>query len=741
MLGPKNDLHRTFVAAQWEAKEEFWRTAQELEDEGDNDASMAVQRPDGWQSVDFPSGRHYEGDVVSGKLHGQGTLSHAVTGEVYQGAFCEGKRHGRGVQKCGDASRTDSAAGRRGCVTYEGEWWQGQRHGHGCLTLENGDVYEGSFEHDRISGSGKYRHADGRVYVGEFNDGVKHGRGTLTQLSGDAYTGAFVRGRMTGEGTARYATGRTFAGVWLDGKKVHGTMTFPDGKSYVGAFQSDKPHGQGELKKADGDVYSGAFVAGQFCGQGVMQYGPGKKTVRYFGGWRDGLYHGKGTVALANGRTVEANWSGGKMVGAAVGSGNDGPSGSNPSSPAVPASVDLSSSGVAATAAAPAAGSDWSPSASGPADSPPLTDSPPPSPPPPLRGGSDERASPVGAAVATTEGGLLAAPPAAGAARPTRARLGLAPNDDDQKRGGGSATHSTTIVRNEVMAEDDRHPSASDDLPPAVVAPAATATPGSAMPSPATSPRTVAAAATPLSTSTGGGSGRGAPLDQQQIPCTSNRIGDDACDYSKGVMVQSPRGPRSAAPAALALGKHELDGVFDSDDDDNNNDGGCGGVSSPSFLGRSGSGGGSAPSYTSGLSGAEQARLLSVQFGWLEKFALGRSLFGLGNWKKRFCVLDSEGVFRYFSNSEARSPKHEIWVSRPNVRMVTNPTARCHKEAHCGGRDFLVIFHEASCERRLLLRASCPEDHAKWVVALSKLIAVVNHPRDLNPAAPATDGV
>ena len=47
-----------------------------------------------------------------------------------------------------------------------------QRYGQGVMKYSNGDVYEGVFEYDLCSKSGKMTYKDGSVYEGNWDNGL-----------------------------------------------------------------------------------------------------------------------------------------------------------------------------------------------------------------------------------------------------------------------------------------------------------------------------------------------------------------------------------------------------------------------------------------------------------------------------------------------------------------------------------------------------------------------------------------
>ena len=82
-----------------------------------------------------PNGNVYVGEIVSGKPHGQGTLT-SPNGYKYEGEWKDGKPNGQGTETFPDGSK------------YVMEWKNGKHHGQG-----------------------KYFFPDGRIGIGEFREG------------------------------------------------------------------------------------------------------------------------------------------------------------------------------------------------------------------------------------------------------------------------------------------------------------------------------------------------------------------------------------------------------------------------------------------------------------------------------------------------------------------------------------------------------------------------------------------
>ena len=118
--------------------------------------------------VRFSDGSVYKGQMIDGKISGEGSFNNPHTGELREGVFKDGVLHGRG--KFVTCKRE----------VYEGEFFEGELHGMGRFKDKNGDIYEGEFRHGHKSGRGKMVYANGDVYEGYFHDDLRHGHGCMT---------------------------------------------------------------------------------------------------------------------------------------------------------------------------------------------------------------------------------------------------------------------------------------------------------------------------------------------------------------------------------------------------------------------------------------------------------------------------------------------------------------------------------------------------------------------------------
>lgn len=188
-----------------------------------------------------------------------------------------------------------------------------------------------------------YQFADGRVYVGEFKHYTREGRGALRTKTGDIWVGTFVNNLLHGSGSIKYSEAsavhskptataknagggntapgkmKKFEGIFRYGKRVEGRLTYTDGKIYDGQWdpETEKPHGKGSCRLRCGDIYVGEWRKGKMHGRGRITYTGANEGKYYDGDWLDDKPHGRGTMLMPTGVMVECLWDQGKQVQAA----------------------------------------------------------------------------------------------------------------------------------------------------------------------------------------------------------------------------------------------------------------------------------------------------------------------------------------------------------------------------------------------------------------------------------------
>ena len=246
----------------------------------------------------LPDGGRYRGEVVDGRLQGEGRLDYA-NGAYYQGQFKDGLFEGPGTWQ--------GAGGER----YTGQFHLGLFHGQGELVYADGTRYQGGFKQGRMHGEGHLQQG-GVSYRGEFRDDRYHGLGTLEWPDGSRYQGRFVRGEPEGEGLRSNAEGQ-FSGTFKNGMlQGEGSYQGEDGERYSGGFRNDQFHGKGRYQSGEGEVWSGHFANGELTGKGEYRGSDGRHYQGDFRRWR---FHGQGKLNLADGSVYQGQFANGQYAG------------------------------------------------------------------------------------------------------------------------------------------------------------------------------------------------------------------------------------------------------------------------------------------------------------------------------------------------------------------------------------------------------------------------------------------
>ncbi|WP_043308391.1 C13 family peptidase [Pseudomonas sp. ML96] len=246
----------------------------------------------------LPDGGRYRGEVVDGRLQGEGRIDYA-NGMYYQGQFKDGQFEGPGEWH-GPSGES-----------YKGTFHLGLFDGQGALVYSDGTRYQGGFKQNRMHGEG-YLQQGTMSYRGEFRDDRYHGLGTLEWPDGSRYQGRFVRGEPEGEGLRSNAEGQ-FSGTFKKGMlQGEGSYKGEDGESYTGGFRNDMFHGKGRFQNGDGEVWSGNFVNGALTGKGEFRGTDGRHYEGNFRYWR---FHGQGKLSLADGSVYQGHFADGRYAG------------------------------------------------------------------------------------------------------------------------------------------------------------------------------------------------------------------------------------------------------------------------------------------------------------------------------------------------------------------------------------------------------------------------------------------
>ncbi len=182
----------------------------------------------------------------------------------------------------------------QGVGKYEGDLKDGKRHGKGTLTFKDGGKYVGDWKNGKFQGKGTLTLPEGVKYFGE-----------LEFPEGGEYVGQFKDGKMDGKGTLTFMDDSEYLEWHGGGKKdsyptdnVQETETFGDGGKYVGEWKNGEFHGKGTLTFPDGRKYVGKFDGGFEEGDGTLSFPDGDK---YVGQFHRGVEHVQGTLTFTSG--------------------------------------------------------------------------------------------------------------------------------------------------------------------------------------------------------------------------------------------------------------------------------------------------------------------------------------------------------------------------------------------------------------------------------------------------------
>lgn len=233
---------------------------------------FTVTRPklcNGNHRAEYPNGDIFEGDMLDGKRHGNGTYNLANQ-ERYEGKFA-----------------FDEFSG-------DGKYYS--VHGNG---LE--EVYQGQFKHNLRNGEGVFQYHDGAKYTGGWRDGARDGQGKMVWKDGSVYTGGFQNDGRHGQGKiVNERSGYTYEGDFQDdARSGKGKLELANGNgSYEGEFLLDKPHGFGVFKDAK-ETYEGEFAGGLRQGHGILVDLASNES--YTGSFETGSRHGEGVLSTGDG--------------------------------------------------------------------------------------------------------------------------------------------------------------------------------------------------------------------------------------------------------------------------------------------------------------------------------------------------------------------------------------------------------------------------------------------------------
>ena len=113
--------------------------------------------------------------------------------------------------------------------------------------------------------SGEFIFPNQDRYKGEYainENGLieRQGKGTHTTNDGIVYTGFWNKDKMNGQGRITFPSGATYEGEFLNNRyHGNGSYTWPNGCTYKGSFEDSKLQGEGSFCDTHDQIWSGTF--------------------------------------------------------------------------------------------------------------------------------------------------------------------------------------------------------------------------------------------------------------------------------------------------------------------------------------------------------------------------------------------------------------------------------------------------------------------------------------------------
>ena len=183
----------------------------------------------------------------------------------------------------------------------------------GTYYYNDGSIYKGFFENDKINGRGRLLLINKYVYEGDFIDELFNGFGKIYSLNNLKYEGNWKDNLQEGYGIEHYPDGSFYSGMFKKGKKHgKGKFVFKNGETYEGDFDNEEMTGWGLYKRTDGRIYYGMVKNHFIEGIGVFIW---KDNKKYIGEYKNELKDGFGIFYTNDGRSYSGFWKEGKQDG------------------------------------------------------------------------------------------------------------------------------------------------------------------------------------------------------------------------------------------------------------------------------------------------------------------------------------------------------------------------------------------------------------------------------------------
>jgi len=186
----------------------------------------------------------------------------------------------------------------------------------GTYYYNDGSIYKGFFENDKINGRGRLILINKYIYEGDFVDELFNGFGKIYSLNNLKYEGNWKNNLQEGYGIEHYPDGSYYSGTFKKGKKHgKGKFVFKNGDIYEGDFDNEEMTGWGLYKRVDGRIYYGMVKNHFIDGIGIFIW---KDNKKYIGEYKNELKDGFGIFYTNDGRNLAGFWKGGKQDGYGV---------------------------------------------------------------------------------------------------------------------------------------------------------------------------------------------------------------------------------------------------------------------------------------------------------------------------------------------------------------------------------------------------------------------------------------
>lgn len=189
----------------------------------------------------------------------------------------------------------------RGSITYEGDLLNGQYHGNGTLYVDNKfehkfTKYIGEFKNGKFDGHGKIYLGEHLFYEGNFRNNYFSGEGIIYYYDQKKYyVGHLENNLMNGEGTKYYTNGNIkIKGSFSNDKCIQGIYYNPDAiKIYEGEFKNGNPIESKNIVIYDNEgnkIYEGEIHNGLYEGEGIEYFPLLEERILFKGKFNNNLY-------------------------------------------------------------------------------------------------------------------------------------------------------------------------------------------------------------------------------------------------------------------------------------------------------------------------------------------------------------------------------------------------------------------------------------------------------------------